>query len=301
MKKMLCTVLCIALILLCCAAPAEEAVASELAMTDLVPGETTIGVITAAGLELQAFSYGSDGALVAVYLFSDGPARVTAQGTEEQMALMEALSQTEFDIDEIEAHRAQEDAILGTFVIASVEDLTGGIMSDEALAALAGKTARELLDSGFTEDQVWFNEDTNEIVFDLVADGFYRYSFFADCDYETFDSVFGEDEMYAMTVKGAAFSGITSDAAGGYDLSNLMYGMEDIMSSDNFLDMIREGVSDGSISQSDLSMLLNYLTGMLPEGSDLGDIKEMTTLEIIEKVMQYLPKDIDIFGGLEED
>lgn len=301
MKKMLCTVLCIALMLLCCAAPAEETGAPELAMTDIVPGETAIGVITAAGLDLQAFSYSSDGELIAVYLFSDGPARLTAQGTEEQIAQMEELSQAEFDVDGIEAHQAQQDAAIDTFVIVSVEDLTGGIRSSEELTALTGKTVRELLENGFTEDQVWFSEEADEIVFELVADEFYRYSFFADCDHETFENIFGEEEMYAMTVKSAAFSGITPDAAGGYDLSNIMDGMDDIMSEGSFMDMIREGVADGSISDSDLSFLLDYLMGMLPEDSDLGSLKEMTTLDILEKVMQHLPKDLDIFGNPEED
>ena len=300
MKRVLCLALCLAMLMLSCAALAEsKAAAPAMAMTDIVIGETTVGDITAASLEIQAFLYTSDGLLTVGFTFSDGPARLTAQASEEQIAKLDELSKTEIDIDKIEEHRVLEDAIFDTFIIESVEDLSGGVISAEELAALVGKNVQELLDDGFAEDQIWFDDTTDEAVFELVANGFYRYVFRSDCDEEAFEALYGEDEMYTLAIRSAGFAGITADAAGSTDLGSMFESTAEIMSNENFLDIIKEGIADGSVGDADLSLLLDFMMSMLPEGIDLGDIQGLSAIEILERVMRNIPEDFDLFGGAE--
>ena len=297
MKKIVSLFLCFAVLL--SFAVLAETEAPAMAMTDIVVGETTVGDIKAASLEIQAFMYDSEGELIIGFTFSDGPALLTAQGTDEQIAMLDELLGAKIEVEEIEAHKAKEDELYDAFVITSVEDLSDGVISDEELSALVGGTVQELLDGGFTEDQYWFNEETGEIVFELVADEFYRYIFLADCDAETFEAQYGEEEMYALTVKSARFDGITQDAAGSVDFGDVFGMMDDVMSNESFLDIIKEGHANGTVGDEDLAGLLDYLMAMLPEDTDLGDIKDLKPMELIERIMEKIPKDFDVFGDAE--
>lgn len=265
MRKILSVLICLMMLLSCAAFAAEEA-QPAFAMTGIAAGETVLGDILAAGLPMQAFSCTEDGEAKAAFVFSDGPALLSALGTAEQVAKLNEIDAMEFDFDELTKKQQLMDEIYAEFVITDVTDLSENVIPQDELDSFVGRSVSEALEAGFGTYEVWCDPEKDEAVFELVNKGFYRYAFLADCDEEVFEKVQDTDAVYDLTVKSASFAGLTYEA---------------VSVDEEYIDVM--GSMEDALSDGDLDGMMDQLLGMLPEGTDLSGL---TPEEILELILQ---------------
>ncbi len=294
MKKLL-SVLFFAFILLLSLAVLAEDDAPEMTIGDIVTGETTVGEVRAESLDMPAFMYSSDGSLCLVFELVSGPVRLTAQAGEEQLKLLEEIGEAPTDPDLLDEYFAKRDAVFDTMIVDSAQDLSGGMLGEEALEALAGRTVQELLDDGFVlESEGYLGEDFADVIFTLSL-GDYEYEAYADADAETYDALYEEGRQYTLRVRSVVYAGISPYAAGSFELEG-MPGIADLGGFD-FFGALVSGVEGGDISEEDLSALVRALLDMLPEGTDLGDIEGLSPMELLKKIMELAPDAGDLMEG----
>lgn len=158
----------------------------------------TIGdaVKLAAGEEDQWAVY--DGKVVYVFKYGDTYYRVRAGISEEDQ-------QAYFDIDFAdEDYEEKQHAIVDPLEIEQIEDLGDQLLSDDDLAALAGKTGKEMVEAGWVYSGS-YNLDDNEVWMEY---GPFEYSVkyegtFGDPESDDFDI---EEATADMKVKSVEFS-----------------------------------------------------------------------------------------------
>ena len=114
----------------------------------------TIGDIQALDAdEYQMAQYPDDMKLIYAFKLGDSYYRATGEMTEETASALWDLAYDDPD------HDKKQKELLDTIEITELEDLTGEILSKDALAALAGKTGQELLDEGWTANGSYFLDE----------------------------------------------------------------------------------------------------------------------------------------------
>ena len=177
--------------------------------------------------------------------------RLVADLDDEARRLFDATVHYE-DIDELQGLVAAYNAYLETLPVAYEEEITAQPLPQEELDALVGKTLPETEDAGFYHDASGEGEN-GEVIY-TVSYGLYNYDLTLDATYDEYTELDADGYYGDLTVKGAAFSGISSNAAdlrwhadGTYDaeedafavFNGLMAQIEEALSSDNPEEAIR--------------------------------------------------------------
>lgn len=141
-----------------------------------------------------------------VYVFElDGDYwRLTADITPAQSEAIFALDMSADDYD------AKYDELVNPLAVTNCENLRGQILSDDALAALTGKTGGELLDDGWTTG---YGYNLDEMAFYMDYGPFsYVVTFESDQQLENTDDFDEEAAIRDLPVKSAAFFGLGDSA-----------------------------------------------------------------------------------------
>ena len=177
--------------------------------------------------------------------------RLVADLDDEARRLFDATMTYE-DIDELEDKFAAYNAYLATLPVTYEEEITAQPLPQEELDALAGKTIPETEAAGFYHVTTGAGEN-GEAVY-TVSCGLYNYDLTLDATYDEYTELDDDGYYGDLTVKSAAFSGISSNAAdlrwhadGAYDaeedafavFNGLMAQIEEALSSDNPEEAIR--------------------------------------------------------------
>ena len=198
MKKILVSVLVLlmaAMLLTGCGAKGgKEAETEREGQEEIIDSLKTIGDVIALNKESEQYAFYSD---AAVYAFGiDGRYyRVSAQMPEDVSEAVWAL-----DYDEQYEDRVAE--LVGPLPIDSVEELTDQMLTKEEMAALVGKTGKDLLDAGWYNDS-GYSLETMEF---WMAYGPFEYTVTFDgkvpeAQWDTFDADEGIRDLKVRSVE----------------------------------------------------------------------------------------------------
>lgn len=200
MKKLL-TLLLAALMVFALAACGSGAAPAGSA--DAQSGElATLGDALRIGQETQYVGSWNDEQYVYVFDNNGVPTRVVAPMTAE---LVEAMENVMFSDAEESEKNEQILEIIGGQPLTGVEDLSDEMLSQDALDALAGKTGRELLDAGYTDQGSHWNEDDGLTV--VMTQGIFDYEIHFNESVEIGENQSAEEVIPDLTVKSAVYYG----------------------------------------------------------------------------------------------
>lgn len=144
-----------------------------------VSGWKTLGDALAASTERPGYGW-DDKYFVGEFFVNDSIVRVVAKSTDEALEKSAELDFEDPDYDK------KFDEVVSGLEIVSAEDITAQRLSDDDIAALVGKTGKELVDDGFTfEYYDWYGGE--EGCSGIFTKGYFSYSV-------SFDATVSEDQ-----------------------------------------------------------------------------------------------------------
>ncbi len=198
MKKAVCALLAALMLLVLNAACAQDAQAVR------TPVFSTMAEALASADD--AFSGWYDRDYVAVIRLGDRYLRVVAAVDGDVLEKYDAI-EASIDYDDFGDYQRAEDEMeaLGlSLEVAYTEDITGAILPQKELDALAGKTVDDLETEGFRICSHGYNGVTGEVVFELEK-GMFRYAFVMNEPAETYLDLYESEDFGGLTVRSARF------------------------------------------------------------------------------------------------
>lgn len=130
--------------------------------------------------------------------------------------------------------------------VAYTEDITGAILGQAELDALAGKSVSELEEEEYTLESYYTNDITGEVIFALSY-GMFRYECVMNESIETYQLLYETDDLGKLTVKSSKFYNYSSNV---FDLRYHADGTHDPiedgadLSDFNLLDVLNEVIKE---------------------------------------------------------
>ncbi len=179
--------------------PEEPAVLSFATIGDAMASE---GFTDIMGADDQHFvvAVEKDGAYIRLVADLDDEARRLGEAVQEYV-----------DADTLEAAFNAYNEYVKTLPVAYEEEITAAPLSQEELDALAGKTLLELEDAGFEHSSSEMGE--NDEVTYIVSFGLYSYDLLLNETYTAYRERSDSGDLGGLTVKRAAFAGLSRNAA----------------------------------------------------------------------------------------
>lgn len=201
MKKIIAVLLVVLMLCTLCTSFAEDAAEPQFST-----------VAQALEADEEAFFGWNNRNYVAIVKMEDRFIRVVAAVDEAVLEKYDAIEAT-IDYDNIEDFLridAEMDELGKSLPVAYTEDVTGAILSQAELDALAGKSVSELEEEEYTLESYYTNDITGEVIFEL-AYGMFRYECVMNESIETYQLFYETDELGKLTVKSAKFCNYSSN------------------------------------------------------------------------------------------
>ena len=164
----------------------------------------TIGDAIAASSERPSYGW-DENYFLGEFHVDDRIIRVVATS---DAATLEQTYDLEFDAEDYDE---KFDAIVGALEIVSAEDITDDRLTEDDLAALVGKTGKELVDDGFSFGYYdWYGSE--EGCGAVMSKGYFSYSVSFDASVSESETEDGGEAIMDATVTEAVCVGTSNDA-----------------------------------------------------------------------------------------
>ena len=214
----------------------------------------------------DAFCGWNNGNFVAIVKIGDRFIRAVAAVDEAVLEKYDAIEAT-IDYNNIEDFMrvdAEMDELGKSLPVAYTEDITGAILDQAALDAMAGKSVSELEEEEYTLESYYSNDITGEVIVELSY-GMFQYECVMNESIETYQLLYETDELGKLTVKSAQFYTFGGNAL---DLRYHADGTHDPIEDDvdlsdfNLLDVLDEAMKEQGLD-FDIGSLFGGLGGFL--------------------------------------